>query len=205
MQENKEQTEKINKLLEYAEDAKEDITVLIDATIQEATSSETSSIITNKVIQDRINSPGDKNFIENLVVFKLLNTSNKTRNAYYVIRGNNSYIVKRFRVLTGVCYRNKDTKQSETNYVYLRTYTEVPNARHLYNALKRSNYDIVSDRINSNMCTTDLTETEFIDAVQNVFDNRLTIELELEELSKAKKNASKKVKEMPIKTKTKKY
>ena len=189
----KDQNVKIDALLGYAEDAKEDITTLLDMSLQEATSSEESNIKVDKVLHDRINEPTSGNS-EHLLLFKYKDSE------YYVVRGALSYVKTKFRVLTNITYSKKDITTSQTDYIYLKTFSNVPNARHLYRALL-SNYNIVVSG-NMNTFTTNVDDITTINTIQEVFDRRLTINLNYSDKLNALNKATKKVKN--IKTKTKK-
>jgi hypothetical protein len=184
------QTNQIQELLGYAKDTKDDISTLLDFSLEQAEQSELHNLEIKKVVNDRINGPITSSNVEQLILFKV-------DNAYYVVRGTLSYIKAKFRSLTGITYSDRKKSSSNTNYIYVETFENVPNARHLYRALSK----FITITVKGNSFTTDDSEPNIIKAIQNVFDKRLTITIEQEELLVAKRNATKKVKSVNIKTK----
>lgn len=88
----------------------------------------------------------------------------------------------KYRQLTNVTF----PKKSETEYVLLKHFFNVPNARHLFRVLKEK-YNITPS---GNSFSTTLDP---INIIQEIIDNRYTINIEEQEIAKAKKKATKKV------------
>jgi phage anti-repressor protein len=177
---------KVDELLGYAKDSREDLSTLIEFSLEQAEKKEVSDIKMGKVVNKRITNCESSNNVEQLMLFKLSNELN----TYYAIRGTLAYIKTKFRALTGVSYKDKDIITSKTNYIYLKMFSNVPNARHLYRALD-SKFGIVTT---GNKIVTNIGDIAVVNAIQTVFDLRLTIKLENKEVTIAKNRANNSVK-----------
>ena len=162
-------------LLSQNKDIKEDLSTLIDFSVDQAEQNELSESKIKTVIVDRINKPDNKNSIEQLLLFTY-------KDSYYVVRGTLTYIKTKYRSLTNVTY----PKESQTDYVLLKHFKDVPNARHLFRVLKER-YNVIN---NGNTFKTHL---DAIHIIQDIIDNRYTILIEEKELANARTKASKKV------------
>ena len=179
-----EQSRKIDELLSHTKDVKHDLACMVDLALEQVEENELHKIKLEKAVPDRINNPIDLNSVEHLVLFNI------GQDKYYVIRGTSAYIKTKFKRLTNVTYSNKDSTTSNTEYVYVKTYNDVPNSRHLYRILKE-HYNIAHGNMNSftsNVPVNDLTEI-----IQEVFDKRLTVDIGSREKTKVKTIAKSKV------------
>lgn len=170
-------------LLSQNKDIKEDLSTLIDFSVDQAEQNELSESKIKTVIVDRINKPDNKNDIEQLLLFTY-------KDSYYVVRDTLSYIKTKYRSLTSVSY----PKESKTEYILLKHFKDVPNSRHLFRVLKER-YNVIN---NGNTFKTNL---DAIHIIQDIIDNRYTILIEEKELANARTKANKKVLKV-IKSKT---
>ena len=157
---------------------------LLELSVEEAEQRELLSVQLKTVIVDRINDPNDSSKIEQMVVLKY---NDLTNTYYYVIRGTVSYVKTKYKILTKQPYH---TKQTVTEYIFVREYCNVPNARHLFRALS-NNRNIISS--GNKFEITGITENEALDLIQEVFDKRLTVEIERQDMQDARNKANKRV------------
>ena len=181
-------SKKIDELLGVTHDMKDDISTLLEFSTEQAEEAEISNTQYNIAVTDRINEPINTSKIEHMVVLKYKN------NTYYVIRGILSYIKLRYKVLTKRPYH---TKQTETNYIFIKEYCNVPNARHLFRALS-NNKNIISS--GNTFEIINITEEEALELIQEVFDKRLTVEIEYKDQLNARNKANKKVGSIKIRS-----
>ena len=184
VQENREQSRKIDELLSHTKDVKHDLACMVDLALEQVEENELHKIKLEKAVPDRINNPIDLNSVEHLVLFNI------GQDKYYVIRGTSAYIKTKFKRLTNVTYSNKDSTTSSTEYVYVKTYNDVPNSRHLYRVLKE-HYNIAHGNMNS--FTSNVPINELTEIIQEVFDKRLTVDIGSREKTKVKTIAKSKV------------
>jgi hypothetical protein len=173
-------SKKIDTLLGHTLEIKENLNDLTDFSIEQYEQREIEELKVSKILPDRINEPTVN---EHLILFKL-------QSKYYVVRGLQSYLSRKFKMLTNVPYKDKDTIKSNTDYIFLKEYRNVPNARHLYRALQK--YPNVTSAC-LNTFESNKSNTEVINIIQEIFDLRLTVKIEQEELNKANKKANKSV------------
>jgi hypothetical protein len=174
------QSERIERLLDNTIEIKENLEDLTDFAVEQYEQKELEELKVTKILPDRINEPLCNEY---LILFKYINS-------YYVIKGIRSYVIQKFRKFTGISYRNKEKVASTTDYKFLKEYCNVPNSRHLYRALQR--YKSIKD-INGNYFKSDKSDEEIIDIIQEVFDLRLTVAINDEEIKQANNKAVKEV------------
>jgi hypothetical protein len=114
------QSKKIDELLEYAKDTKDEISTLLGFSLEQAENSELHSMEIKKVVNERINGPSYIGDVEQLLLFQV-------DSKYYVVRGTSSYIKAKFRLLTGITYSGRKNITSNTKYIYLKTFENIPN------------------------------------------------------------------------------
>ena len=179
-----EQSKQIAELLSHTKDVKHDLACMVDLALEQVEENELHKIKLEKAVPDRINNPIDLNSVEHLVLFNI------GQDKYYVIRGTSAYIKTKFKRLTNVTYSKRDSTTSSTEYVYVKTYNDVPNSRHLYRVLKE-HYNIAHGNMNS--FTSKVDVDKLIDIIQEVFDKRLTVDIGSREKTKVKTIAKSKV------------
>jgi len=191
-----EQTTKINELLGYAKDAKEDLNSLLDITIEHIEQTEVSVI-------DRVNTPPGECDIEQLIVFEV-------ESSLYIIRGAMSYVSSKCRQLCGKSLAKiiKDNLSNVSNdqYKYLRYYKDVPNARYLFKVAKdrlKSDIEISGNKIT--IVNESISTDYVLNKIQEIFDQRLTVDITDTQKKEVKPKVDKKVKNIRSKSKTLKW
>jgi phage anti-repressor protein len=199
------QSAKIDELLGHTKDIKEDLGDLTDMVFEYAENNETLKVEKAIASNERVNTPSNKNNIEQLVVLRLKNNIDGYK--YRTIRGIVSYVRIEIRKYTGISF-NKDwsikhinPNYNDYNYEFVKIYNDIPNARHLLRAVKeREIGGITTHSVEFNIS---ISEQEVLDIFQMAFDLRWTIEIEEKE-QKAIKNRAKQTIIKSVKNKSKK-
>jgi len=187
----KESKDTINQCKQLLDDQKYDIDTLLELSTEQAELKEIANVTITNMSGDCINKPTDSNNLEQLVLY---NYENKR----YVSRGTLSYVKARFRVLTGISYKDRSDKPSNTEYKYITTFMNIPNSRHLYRALEM--YSDIGIKIDGNYFTDEVDDDTCIRKIQEVFDNRLTTKIEETERNVVKVKAISTIKNYTINT-----
>jgi hypothetical protein len=203
------QSKEIQNLLGYTKNIDEDINTLIDLSIEQIEETRVAS-------NDRINIPTNACHIENMAIVK--SSDPNCKKPYHMIRGIYSYVKVTIGKLTGTKFgriskSNTDPwliatvgDPSKYDYVFVKAFSNAgiartcnpyPNARHLFRAAKEfkdpDGSKIIESAEGTNFSTL-ASESELLDWIQKVFDNRLTIKIEELDLQKARAEFSKKIK-----------
>jgi hypothetical protein len=202
-----EQSKEIKELLGYTTSIKTDINNLIDLTVEQIEESELAKVETQVASKDRINKPASSCNIECMAIIK--NTSKEL--PFKMIRGTYTYVKLTIGRLTGTKFARvvrgdewSITENGSGPYEFIKAYSNVPNARHLFRAFKISKNTNNSNTIKSVVginFSSDLSDFELLDQIQYIFDNRLTIEVEERDRLLASKSANKKIREVKSKIK----
>jgi len=187
----KESKDTIKRCEKLLDDQKYDIDTLLELSTEQAELKEIANVTITNMSGDCINKPTDSNNLEQLVLY---NYENKR----YVSRGTLSYVKARFRVLTGISYKDRSDKPSNTKYKYITTFMNIPNSRHLYRALEM--YSDIGIKIDGNYFTDEVDDDTCIRKIQEVFDNRLTTKIEESERNVVKVKAISTIKKVPLRT-----
>jgi hypothetical protein len=194
-------------VLGYTKHIDEDINTLIDLSIEQIEETRVAS-------NDRINIPTNACHIENMAIVK--STDPNCKKPYHMIRGIYSYVKVTIGKLTGTRFsrvlKNNTNPwlistvgdPSKYDYIFVKAFSNIPNARHLFRAAKEFKDPDGSKIIESsegNDFGTLASEPDLLDWIQKVFDNRLTIKIEELDLQKAKSEFSKKIKNTKPKSK----
>jgi phage anti-repressor protein len=203
---NLEQSKEINRILGHTIDIKEDMSTLLDVTIEQIELNELSQVTTRVASNDRINIPKRKYDTECLAIVR--NEDNSSEFKYKTIRGTYTYVKATIGKLTGTKFQrltkhnNKPwlvTSSDPDNYEYtfIKAFSDVSNARHLFRASEELKFE--SSGVNFN---TSMSESDLLEYIQKVYDNRLSIPLLESDTLEAKKKSKSKIKEVKSKTRT---
>jgi hypothetical protein len=191
---NIQQTAKIDELLNYSKDTQDDLHTILDFTIEQVEQTETMKMS----ISDRINVPPNNYDIEQLVIFE-------KDSQLYVVRGTKTYVSAKCRQLCGKALTKLTDsikhKEDGYDYTYLRYYKDVPNARHLFRVIKQQLGNKIKTKTNT-IILEDISIDDILNRIQDIFDQRLTVNLDEDQLKTVKYQSKKNINEIKTKTKT---
>jgi phage anti-repressor protein len=185
------QSDEIHQLLGTTRNIQDDLHDLTDMVFDYSEQNKTLKVENNIATSERINNPKNKNDIEQFVILRVKDNIENYKYKYRTIRGTTSYIKIKTRQYTGLTF-NKDWSIKNSNninkdYEFVKIYNDVPNARHLFRAIKERNlYCINEYNVEFNII---IQEHEVLQIFQEIFDSRLTIEIEEREQKEIKRRS----------------